>query len=369
MSEAWTDLDRASMSHALSLAALGLHTTDPNPRVGCVVVRDGVTVGEGWHERAGEPHAEVHALQRAGALARDATVYVTLEPCNHTGRTPPCTAALIAAGVRRVVYAMDDPNATATGGAAALRAAGIEVAGGLMGEAAEELNAGYARRMRGGLPWVRVKLAMSLDGRTALGNGASRWITADAARKDAQQYRARSSAVITGIGTILVDDPAMNVRVPGASRQPWRIVLDGSMRTPPAARIVNREGQVLVFASQENASARAALEQAGATVEVLDAPGGRLPLRTILERCAALGMNEVWVEAGPTLAGAFVQAGLADELIVYVAPALLGDGAMPLMHLPALVDLEQRHRLEFTDVRMIGADLRITARPAPAEPA
>lgn len=361
----WTDFDRAMMSRALALAQRGLYTTDPNPRVGCVLVRDGEIVGEGWHARAGEAHAEPVALAAAANKARGATAYVSLEPCSHHGRTPPCTGALIAAGVARVVYAARDPNPRVCGaGEEQLRRAGIEVRGGLMAEASRELNCGFVKRMELGLPFVRVKLAMSLDGRTALASGESRWITADTARKDAQRFRARSSAIVTGVGTILADDPALNVRIPESDRQPWRVVLDSRLRTPSDARVINREGQVLVLGTHEDARRRASLEAQSVVVEMLPEEAGRPRLTAVLERLARLEMNEVWVEAGPTLAGAFVRAGLFDELVIYVAPALLGGDALPLLQLPAIARLEDKLRLRFTDFRAVGDDLRLTLRPA-----
>jgi diaminohydroxyphosphoribosylaminopyrimidine deaminase/5-amino-6-(5-phosphoribosylamino)uracil reductase len=361
---AWSDADRLAMSRALVLAQRGLFTTDPNPRVGCVLVRDGVVVGEGWHERAGGPHAEVHALAQAGDRARGATAYVSLEPCDHHGRTPPCSLALIDAGVTRVVCAMQDPDPRVSGGGIArLRAQGIAVETGLMREAAEALNPGYLKRLRQGVPLVRVKLAMSLDGRTALASGESRWITADAARKDAQRYRARSSAILTGVGTILADDPAMNVRVPESDRQPLRIVLDSALRTPSDARIINREGAVLVIGAGDHPQRRASLERQGVEVLVMPAAEGRPALPQVLALLAARGVNELWVEAGAELAGAFVAQRLFDELVVYVAPSLLGGGARGLLELPALQQLEQRTRLRFADWRLIGEDLRLTAVP------
>lgn len=361
----WSDADRLAMSRALVLAQRGLFTTDPNPRVGCVVVRDGQLVGEGWHERAGGPHAEVNALAQAGDRARGATAYVTLEPCDHHGRTPPCSLALLDAGVAEVVCAMQDPDPRVSGGGIArLRAQGVRVRTGLMREAAEALNPGYLKRLRQGLPFVRVKLAMSLDGGTALASGESRWITADTARKDAQRFRARSSAILTGVGTILADDPAMNVRVPESDRQPLRVVLDSQLRTPSDSRVINREGRVLVIGTREDAARRASLERQGVEVLVMPAADQRPALPQVLSLLAARGINELWVEAGARLAGAFVAQQLFDELVVYVAPSLLGGGARGLLELPALQQLEQRTRLRFSDWRMIGEDLRLTAVPS-----
>jgi diaminohydroxyphosphoribosylaminopyrimidine deaminase/5-amino-6-(5-phosphoribosylamino)uracil reductase len=359
------------MRRALELAALGLYTTDPNPRVGCVLAAGGRTIAEGWHQRAGEAHAEVRALAAAGAGARGATAYVSLEPCSHHGRTPPCTEALIRAGVARVVYALDDPNPKVLGnGAAALRAAGIQVEGGLLAAEAEALNPGFVKRMRQGVPWVRVKLGASLDGRTALASGESRWITGKAARQDAQRYRARSSAVLTGIDTVLADDPALNVRLPDADRQPLRVVLDSTLRLPPGARLIEREGAPLVFTAPETLAAspaRAGLEARGVRIEAVPVESpGRLSLAAVLRRLAELECNEIWVEAGAKLAGAFLAAGLVDELIVYVAPRLLGSDARPLALLPPPASLDAALAFRFTECTWVGDDLRLTARPAAA---
>jgi diaminohydroxyphosphoribosylaminopyrimidine deaminase/5-amino-6-(5-phosphoribosylamino)uracil reductase len=369
--------DSRHMRRALELALRGLYSTDPNPRVGCVLVRDGRIVGEGWHERAGEPHAEVNALRAAGEAARGATAYVTLEPCAHTGRTPPCTQALIDARVGRVVYADGDPNPLVNGaGAAALRAAGIATAGGVLAQEARALNPGFYKRMQAGLPWVRVKLGASLDGRTALANGASRWVTGPAARQDAQRFRARSSVVLSGSGTVLADDPALNVRIDGASRQPLRVLLDSQLRVPPTARMFDREGPALVFTASSDdgcasvggpdaAARRAELERRGVQVETVErAAGGGLALEAVLRRLAGRAVNEIWVEAGARLAGALLRARLVDELIVYLAPCLLGPAARPLVELPEITQLEQRMRLQFTECTPVGPDLRLTAVPA-----
>jgi len=361
----WTDTDRQAMLRALELARRGLYTTDPNPRVGCVLLQGGATVGEGWHERAGGPHAEVAALAAAGPAARGATAYVTLEPCNHYGRTPPCSLALIEAGVGRVVYAIDDPNPEVAGaGAARLREHGIAVDSGLLSSEAEVLNAGYFKRRRTGRPFVRVKLAASLDGRTALANGESRWITSKTARADAQYFRARSSVVLTGIGTVLSDDPAMNVRIDESRRQPLRAVLDSSMRTPPEARIVSRQGGVLVMAAREDASRREALERKGVEVSILPAVDGQPDLGAVLDLLGSRGANELWVEAGAILAGAFVRQRLFDELVVYLAPTLLGPDSRALVQLPPLAALADRLQLRFSECIAVGDDLRITAVPA-----
>ncbi len=363
--------DSRWMVQALRLAERGLYTTSPNPRVGCVLVKNGAVVGEGWHERAGEPHAEVHALREAADAARGASAYVTLEPCSHHGRTPPCADALIEAGIARVVVATQDPNPLVAGqGVAKLRDAGIEVECGLMEAAARELNIGFCSRMTRGRPWVRSKVGMSLDGRTALVNGVSRWITGAEARRDVQHWRARSCAVLTGIGTVLADDPQLNVRdVPPplkmggreGLRQPLRVVLDSKLQTPLSARIL-QGGNVLIYAVSRDAGKIGALEQAGAKVCVLPDVAGRVDLNTALRDLAQRGINEVFVEAGSTLNGALLKAALMDELLLYVAPQLLGDAARGVAALGELTSLEQRVDLEWQDVRQVGRDLRITAR-------
>jgi diaminohydroxyphosphoribosylaminopyrimidine deaminase/5-amino-6-(5-phosphoribosylamino)uracil reductase len=364
----FTAADRAHMQHALGLAALGMNSTDPNPRVGCVLVRGEQVVGEGWHERAGEAHAEVRALAAAGAEARGATAYVTLEPCAGHGRTPPCIEALISAGVQRVIFAAADPDPRMHGGAARLRAAGIEAQGGLCAQEARALNPGFHKRLEQGMPWVRVKLGMSLDARTALANGESRWITGKEARKDGQLFRARSSVVLTGVGTILADDPAMNVRLDGASRQPLRVVLDSQLRSPPDARVFERDGASVVYTTSDDAARQAALRAAGAVVEQVAADAaGRPLLREVLLRLAARNANEIWVEAGATLAGALLEQRLVDELVVYIAPCLLGPDARPLAQLPVLDSLGARLELRFVDSTTIGEDLRIIARPVTAD--
>ena len=373
--------DSQWMAHALQLAERCLCTTTPNPRVGCVLVRDGQVVGEGWHERAGEAHAEVHALQAAGVAARGATVYVTLEPCCHHGRTPPCADALISAGVARVVVAVQDPNPKVAGrGIAQLRAAGIEVECGLMETAARALNIGFFARMTRGTPWLRSKIASSLDGRTALKNGVSQWITGEAARQDVQHWRARSCAVLTGIGTVLADDPQLNVRDVETSRQPLRVVVDSHLRIPLASRIlcslpspasgrgVGEEGRVItkgdivVYTATSDTAKIAALEKSGARVVVVPDANGQVDLKSVLRDLAACGCNEVLVEAGSTLNGALLKADLVDELVLYMAPQLLGDEAHGMAQLGELTALDQRVQLEWQDVRNVGNDLRIIAK-------
>lgn len=370
MSEA---ADHAFMARALRLAALGLYTTEPNPRVGCVLVRDGAVVGEGWHRRAGGPHAERIALATAGEAARGATAYVTLEPCCHHGKTPPCTDALLAAGVAQVVAAMVDPNPLVAGqGLGQLRAAGVAVESGVMADQARALNPGFVKRMTEGLPHVRCKLAASLDGRTAMASGESQWITGDAARRDVQFLRARSSAILTGVGTVLADDPSLNVRLdpadlpglgPGeAMRQPLRVVVDSRLRTPATARMLALPGGTLIACTDGPADKVAALESAGARVHVCPDGRGRVDLESLLRHLAVHEVNEVLIEAGPTLAGAAVQAGLVDELILYLAPHLMGHAGRALFHLPGLGRMAERIPLELTDVRAIGSDWRLTAR-------
>jgi diaminohydroxyphosphoribosylaminopyrimidine deaminase/5-amino-6-(5-phosphoribosylamino)uracil reductase len=367
----FSDFDRLAMQRALELAARGLATTDPNPRVGCVIAQGALMVAEGWHERAGEAHAEVVALRAAGAQAAGATVYVTLEPCSHHGRTAPCVEALVRARVARVVYAATDPNPQVNGrGAEALRRAGVAVEAGLLESEALELNRGFIKRMQQGRPWVRLKLAMSLDGRTALASGASRWISGEAAREDVQRWRARSSAILTGVGTVLADDPRLDVRAPEAAgaqtRQPLRVLLDRRLRTPPAARLLGTGGEVLIFtelAALADAARGAALGARGARIESLPADGERLALGAVLERLGELEVNELLVEAGPTLSGELVRQSLVDELLLYVAPKLLGDKARPLLELPALTGLSEARAFTLLDTQPFGDDLRLRLRP------
>ncbi|MEX0870268.1 MAG: bifunctional diaminohydroxyphosphoribosylaminopyrimidine deaminase/5-amino-6-(5-phosphoribosylamino)uracil reductase RibD [Aquisalimonadaceae bacterium] len=365
----FTAAEHAWMARALELARKGLWTTRPNPRVGCVLVRDGRIVGEGWHARAGEPHAEIHALRAAGADARGATAFVTLEPCSHHGRTPPCADALLEAGVSGVVAAMEDPNPKVAGqGLARLAAAGMNARSGLLAEQAEAVNVGFVSRMRRGRPWVRVKLAASLDGRTAMASGESRWITGDDARRDVHRLRAGSCAIVTGIGTVLADDPSLSVRDVAEADQvppPLRVVLDSGLKMPAAAAMFALPGSIVVVTASEDAERVHALERAGAeVVRVGSGAAGGVDLNAVLALLAAREINDVLVEAGPVLAGAMLQAGLADELVLYQAPLFIGDAARPLVHLPGLDRLAQGIGLELIDVRRIGRDLRLTARPA-----
>jgi diaminohydroxyphosphoribosylaminopyrimidine deaminase/5-amino-6-(5-phosphoribosylamino)uracil reductase len=364
----FTAQDHAHMARALALAAEAL-APHPNPRVGCVIVRDGAVVGEGFHAMAGEAHAEVAALAAAGAKARGATAFVTLEPCCHQGRTPPCTEALVAAGVAEVVGAMVDPNPKVAGqGFAALERAGIAVRHGLMNAPAAALNPGFVKRMKHGRPFVRVKLGMSLDARIALAGGESRWITGSDARDDVQRLRARSDAIVTGIDTVLADDPNLTVRdADGGTppRQPLRVVLDSTLQLPADARLLAQPGRTLVFTAARDPHHASELSEAHAEVRSLPtAVGGGLDLEALLDELGRREINEVLVEAGPTLAGAFVAARLCDELVLYVAPTLLGDTARPAFALPALASLDERTVLEVLDLRAVGADWRVTARLA-----
>lgn len=354
--------DHRFMAQALRLAERGLYSASPNPRVGCVIVRDGQAVGEGWHERAGTPHAEIHALQQAGEKMRGATVYVTLEPCSHHGRTPPCTDALIAADVARVVAAMRDPNPRVAGqGIEKLARTGIQVEVGLMEAQALELNIGFVSRMTRARPWVRLKAAASLDGKTALNNGVSKWITGPAARLDVQHWRARSCAILTGVGTVLTDDPQMNVREIETARQPLRVIVDSNLKTPPSARIL-AGGNTLLACAVEDAAKIKALCTAGAEVLVLPSSDGQVDLARLLQVLAEREVNELMVEAGATLNGALLNAGLVDELILYLAPVLMGDAARGLFALPALQQMDQRKALTVQDVRLVGQDIRVMAR-------
>ncbi len=354
--------DHRFMAQALRLAERGLYSASPNPRVGCVIVRDGQVVGEGWHERAGTPHAEIHALQQAGEKMRGATVYVTLEPCSHHGRTPPCADALIAADVTRVVAAMRDPNPQVAGqGMARLARTGIQVEVGLMETQALEMNIGFVSRMTRDRPWVRLKAAASLDGKTALNNGVSKWITGPAARSDVQHWRARSCAILTGVGTVLADDPQMNVREIKTTRQPLRVIVDSRLTTPPSAKIL-AGGNVLIACATDDAAKIQSLRAAGAEVLVLTGSDGRVDLPRLLQVLAEREVNELMVEAGATLNGALLNAGLVDEIVLYLAPVLMGDAARGLFALPELQQMDQRKTLAVQDVRLVGQDIRVMAR-------
>lgn len=354
--------DHAMMARALRLAERGAFTTKPNPLVGCVIAHGGEVVGEGWHQRKGGPHAEVFALQAAGELARDATAYVTLEPCAHTGSTGPCADALVAAGVARVVAAMRDPFPQVDGaGFERLRAAGIAVESGLMEAQARALNRGFLSRIERGRPWSRVKLATSLDGRSALASGESKWISGEAARADVQRWRARSGAILTGSGTVLADDPQLTVRLGDGTAfvPPLRVVLDPGLATVARGRV--REGDApTLYLHAPDAKPPRELTADRAAIPLRD---GGLDLEAVLRLLAARGVNEVQVEAGATLAGALFGAGLVDELLLYVAPVLLGDRARPLFDGLRIDEMAQRLRLEIVETLRLGDDLRLLLRP------
>jgi diaminohydroxyphosphoribosylaminopyrimidine deaminase/5-amino-6-(5-phosphoribosylamino)uracil reductase len=356
------------MALALRLAEQGLYTTQPNPRVGCVIVKNNQMIGQGAHLKAGEPHAEVFALREAGANAAGADAYVTLEPCSHHGRTPPCVDGLIKAGVKRVVVAMQDPNPLVAGnGIKRLQAHGIVVEVGLMETESKSLNLGFISRMTLALPYVRCKVAASLDGRTALNNGKSFWITADPARLDVQHWRAQSCAIVTGIGTVLTDNPSMNVRLENGSRQPLRVIVDSNLQTPVNCKMLNPElltisPVVIAYAHHPNNQA-ASLTASGAELLHIPNENGRVDLPALLSNLASRGINEVLLEAGHGLNGAFLQAGLIDEFIFYYAPKLLGADAKEMFAIPELVDMQQAIDLQILDVRQIGQDIRLRAKP------
>jgi diaminohydroxyphosphoribosylaminopyrimidine deaminase/5-amino-6-(5-phosphoribosylamino)uracil reductase len=358
----FTPADEHFMARALRLAQHGLFTTTPNPRVGCVVVRDGAIVGEGYHERAGEPHAEIHALRAAGERAGGATAYLNLEPCSHHGRTPPCVDALIGAKVARVVAAMQDPNPKVAGeGFARLRAAGVAVEFGLLEDEARELNIGFVARMTRGRPWVRLKVAASLDGKTALANGRSQWITGEAARADGHRWRARACAVLTGIGTVKSDDPQLTVRALETSRQPLKVLVDSRLEAAPGARLFDG-GNALVAAAVDDRDRVARLRARGAEVVVLPNAAGKVELGDLMRELARRGLNEIHVEGGFKLNGSLVAAGVVDELLVYLAPSLIGEGGQGMFNLPIIEDLAQQRRLDWRDVQRVGEDLRLIAR-------
>ena len=355
--------DHECMAEALRLARRGLYTTDPNPRVGCVIADGERVIGRGWHEAAGGQHAEIAALRDADRPVRGHTAYVTLEPCNHHGRTPPCTDALLEAGIARIVVASEDPNPHVTGGGLArLREAGVAVQSGLLAGEAEELNCGFLMRMRSGRPWVRIKSAVSLDGRTALRSGESQWISGPASRCDVQRWRARSSAILTGIGTVLADDPSMDARLEAPVSQPLRVVADSRWRTPPGCRLLQDPSRTML-AGDHDVPVPAALQATGVTcLPVATGPAG-IDLAALLKALAARQINEVQVEAGARLCGALLTAGLVDELLLYQAPVLLGDGGPGPFALGPLESMAQRTHLKVLETTHIGDDLRIRLSP------
>lgn len=361
------------MARAIKLARKGLYSTHPNPRVGCVLVKDGQVVGEGFHQVAGEGHAEVLALRDAGKSAANATAYVTLEPCSHHGKTPPCADALVSSGVARVVIAADDPNPLVSGqGIERLSAAGIQVDTGLMQQEAIELNPGFHKRMESGLPWVRVKLAMSLDGRTAMSSGESQWITGEQARRDVQLLRARSEAVLTGAGTVRADNPSLNVRLSPEQLcieqnviQPLRVVVDSALKTPADARMFSLDGPILLVSGREELEQEQEqkLKKAGAELVCCPGEAGRVDLEAMLKELGSREINEVHVEAGEQLCGALLENGLVDEVIIYMAGHIIGSSGKGLFNMPSIQSMSQRKAMKITDIRAVGDDWRITARP------
>ena len=359
--------DSVYMARAIQLAERGLYTTQPNPRVGCVLVKNDKIIAQGWHKKAGQAHAEIHALKQAGQNAQGSTAYVTLEPCSHHGQTPPCAEALIQAGVVRVVVAMQDPNPLVAGqGIQLLRQAGLQVEVGVLASQAKSLNPGFIKRMSKGLPYVRLKLAMSLDGRTAMASGESKWITGDAARQDVQKLRARSCAILTGSGTVLADNPSMNRRISATDLaiefepdQPLRVLIDNNLACPQDAKLFNIAGNTLIY----TATAKHHWQKPGVEIMQLDNGKARINLSEALRDLSSRQINEVHVEAGSQLCGALLSQNLVDEIIIYMAPLLMGDGAKGLFHLPEITHMKQKINLEIQDIRPIGKDWRITVVP------
>lgn len=351
----FSDFDRAMMARALALAEKGLYTTTPNPRVGCVLTQGETIVGEGWHEKTGGPHAEVLGIEKAGEKTRGSTLYVTLEPCNHQGKTPPCTELILQKGIKRVVAAILDPNPKAAHGGKTLSANKVQFQSGLMEAEAKELNIGFFSRMTRGRPWVRMKIAATLDGRTALPDGRSQWITGAEARKDGHRWRARACAILTGIGTVKADDPRLTVREVETPRQPMRVIVDSRLEIPERARVLEG-GRVLIFTGMENPRSM------NAEVVSLPNKNGKVELPKMLEELAHRGVNELHVEAGLRLNGSLVREGCVDEFLVYLNPSLLGDGAQGMVDLPPGAALEQRKKLSLRSIDRIGDDIRIVAR-------
>lgn len=365
--------DYQYMSRAIQLAEKGRYTTHPNPRVGCVIVKDNQIIGEGWHKRAGQAHAEINALRAIKHSVKDsaegATAYVTLEPCSHTGKTPPCANALIDARVSRVVVAMQDPNPQVSGqGIKRLQEAGIAVQSGILEGQARALNLGFIKRMEQGIPWLRVKLAMSLDGRTAMASGESKWITGPEARKDVQRYRASADAILTGIGTVLADDPSLNVRlsaddlnIDGEVRQPARVILDTQLRIPLDSKLLSIEGHTIILNACDDKTKIKALDSLGISLTTIPQVDNKhLSLKASLQALAKQEINEIHTEAGATLCGALLLEGLVDEIILYVAPSFLGSSARGLLNLPGLESMKDKIELNIQDIRSVGDDWRIT---------
>ena len=355
--------DHQCMAEALRLASMGMFTTQPNPRVGCVLARDGQVVGKGFHRRAGEAHAEVLAIADAGEAARGATAYVTLEPCSHQGRTPPCSSALISAGISRVVMAMEDPHEVVNGaGRSMLLKAGLDVEHGLMQAEARELNPGFIMRVSQGRPFVRIKLAASMDGRTALASGESQWITGAEARQDVQRYRARSSAILSGIGTVLADDPRLTVRLQDQAEQPLRVIADTHWRTPVNSRILQQPGRVIIAGSDQHPVPEP-LKKSGAHCCPLPEVDGKLDLQALMDELARQEVNELHVEAGSCLSGALLRSGLADEILLYQAPVIMGDDGAGLFAGLGIAAMSRKVNLQLLESRFVGLDQRLRFRP------
>ncbi len=367
--------DITFMARAIQLAKKGQYTTHPNPRVGCVIVKDGKIIGEGYHQKTGQPHAEINALRDVkNGDTKGATAYVTLEPCSHTGKTPPCANALLEAQISRVIIAMQDPNPQVAGqGVQRLLDAGITVEVGILEEQTRTLNGGFIKRMEQGLPWVRIKLAMSLDGRTAMASGESQWITGAEARQDVQRLRAKADSILTGSGTILHDNPSLNVRISanelgisGEVQQPLKVILDSQLKTPLDARLLSLENTTLIFTQSHDEKLKDAFHAMGAEVIQIEKGKGQkqgLPLKQILQQLAKREINEIHVEAGATLCGALLQENLADEIIIYMAPTIMGSDARGLFNLPELDQMKDKIDLKIKDIRAVGGDWRITIIP------
>lgn len=358
----FSSADYAFMAEAIKLAEKGLYTTSPNPRVGCVIVKNHQIIGRGWHEKAGQPHAEINALAQAATEAKNSTTYVTLEPCCHHGRTPPCTDALIKAGITKLIIAMQDPNPLIAGkGIQQLKKAGIEVQYGLLEAQANQLNIGFVSRMTRQRPWITVKIASSLDGKIALANGNSQWITGEAARTDVHRLRARSCAILTGINTVKHDDPELSVRHVQTTRQPLRVILDNRLEISANAKILQKAG-VLIFTTLQDSTKIQSLTERGVQVVVLPNATGKLDLAEVMSKLAEFEINEILVEAGSTLSGSLVESQLVDKIIIYCAPIFLGNSAQSMLHLPELRSLSQKWKLEITEIGKVGCDIKITAK-------
>ena len=356
--------DESYMARALNLARKGLYTTHPNPAVGCVIVKDEKIIGQGWHKFAGQDHAEVIALRQAGKFAQESTLYVTLEPCSHQGKTPPCVKAIIKAGVRRVVIAMEDPNPLVNrSGISELQRAEIDVVLGVGQDAARRINRGFLKRITTGQPWVTLKIATSLDGKIAMADGESQWITDQPARTDGQKLRAESAAILTGVGTVLRDDPGMNARMEGVQRQPARIILDTNLSTPRDARILSNPGDVLIITSNNEENLQEYFSQKNVEVHQAATTAGRIDLQQMMLELGRRQLNSILLEAGPQLSGSMLAQGLVDEIVVYMSPDLLGADAKDMFNLPAINELSDKLKFKYRDVTMIGRDIRLTLTP------